>query len=189
MFKRTISLAAAIVLCLTVSLAAADSYTQYSSVRAVSNQRLATRTGPGTRYDEPGSFNKGGYEYKILSKAYDGNIWWLQVEIRTGNGVIWAYTGLKRFDNVRLNAIPEERVIGRCRTSERLTGYYAPTRDASIIKRPVPANVECAIYGYYYGGDGSDFIQIEFYDTGLQQYRRAWVPDTFVDDYEMYYGF
>ncbi len=106
----------------------------------------------------------------------------------TKGGVIWGYTGVKRFDNLNLSLIPEEKVIGRCRTPFSMPGYYAPVYNACPIQRNVPADVECNIYGYCYGED-SDFILIEFYDSGIQQYRRAWVPDPFVDDYEMYYGF
>ena len=190
MFRKLAVVSIVVVLCLATTLVFADAYTQYSSVWATSNRRLATRTGPGTQYDEPGSFNQAGVQYKILSKAYDdrNGIWWVQVEITTKDGVIWGYTGVKRFDNLNLSLIPEEKVIGRCRTSYSTPGYYAPVSNACPIQRNIPANVECNIYGYCYG-EGSDYILIEFYDAGIRQYRRAWVPDPFVDDYEMYYGF
>ena len=191
MFRKIIAILMALVLCLAAVAASASSYTKYSKEKFTAKQRVATRTGPGTEYDEPGSFNKAGKEYKVLSKAYDysNNIWWVQIEIKTKGGLIWAYTGAKRFSDLNLKKIPEEKVLGRCRTSMKMTGYYAPTSKGCPIKRKVPAGVECTIYGYYYGGDESDYIQIEFYDSGLGQYRRAWVPDPFVDDYEMYNGF
>ena len=169
-----------------------DNYTVYADVYATSIARVATRTGPGTQYDEPGSFHKAGTCYRVLSKGYDSRngIWWVQIEISYQGGTIWAYTGAeKRFgNNLNLNAIPEEKIIGRCRTSSSLTGAYAPTADGLTIKRKVPAGVECAIYGYYYRPAG-DMILVEFYDSGLNCYRRAWIQDAFVDDYEMYYGF
>ena len=173
------------------TVSAEDNYTKYAKVKAKANRRLATRTGPGTVYDEPGSFNKAGTKYKVLSKAYDydNGIWWVQVEIKVTGGVIWAYTGVKRFDDLDLKQIPEEKVIGKCRISSSITGYYAPPdAGGTPIKRKVPGGVSCSIYGYAYG-EGSDYIQVEFYDSGLGQYRRAWVPDPFVDDYEMYNGF
>lgn len=190
MIKKITAFFLVLILCLATTLVYADAYTQYSSVWGTSNRRLATRTGPGTQYDEPGSFNQAGAQYKILSKAYDtrNGIWWVQVEIQTKGGVIWAYTGIKRFDNLNLALIPEEKVIGRCRTGFSMTGYYAPGDNACPIQRAVPGNVECTIYGYCYGED-SDKILVEFYDSGIQQYRRAWIPDPFADDYEMYYGF
>ena len=196
MIRKIAALLFVLVLCLGTVQVTAENYTYYSSVWAKANNKLATRTGPGTQYDEPGTFNTAG-EYRILSKAYDGNIWWLQVEIRTNKGTIWAYTGLKRFNNVDLNRIPEEKVIGRCKTAFDMTGYYSPVMsDEYAIRQIVPGGVQCNIYGYYNdpyddGGNGEggcDYIQIEFYDPNTRQYRRAWVPDPFVDDYEMYYG-
>ncbi len=196
MIRKAFILLIVLVLCLGTVQAAAD-YTNYSSVWAIANSKLATRTGPGTQYDEPGTFNTAG-EYRILSKAYDGSIWWLQVEIRTNRGTIWAYTGLKRFNNVNLSQIPEERIIGTCTTAFDMTGYYSPIMSNEYaIGQIVPSGVSCSIYGYYNdpfydggnGEGGSDMIQIEFYDPNTLQYRRAWVPDPFVDDYEMFYGF
>ena len=165
-------------------------YVNYSSVRATSNRRIATRTGPGTEYDEPGSFYKAGTTVKILSKAYDtrNGIWWVQVELNYQGSLYWVYTGVKRFDNLDLSRIPEEKVIGHCRTSTSLTGRYGPSDSAASIKAKVPAGVSCDIYGYVYG-ENSDYIQIQFYDSSRRCYRRAWVKDTFVDDYENYYGF
>ena len=190
MFKRIVVVLVVIIICSTNTLCMADGYTQYSSVWATSNRRLATRTGPGTQYDEPGSFNQAGVQYRVLSKAYDyrNEIWWVQVEIVENGGVIWGYTGAKRFDYLDLNQIPEEKVIGKCRTAFSITGYYAPVSNACPIQKNVPANVECNIYGYCYG-ENSDYILVEFYDSDIKQYRRAWIQDPFVDDYEMFYGF
>ena len=52
----------------------------------------------------------------------------------------------------------------------------------------MPSGVKCDIYALV-RGPYSDFIQIEFYDYGISSWRRAWVKDWAVDDYEMYYGF
>ena len=180
----------ALTLCLLAGCAFGESYTRYANVWAVSNRRLATRTGPGTEYDEPGSFNEAGVSYRILSKAFDSRngIWWVQVEISAGGGIYWAYTGVKRFENLNLDAVPEEKVIGRCTTSFSLTGLYAPVPGGVVISRSIPAGVDGDIYGYVYQDD-SDYILIQFYDASQGCTRRAWVSDTMVDDYEMYYGF
>ena len=166
-------------------------YVSYSSVWATSNQRIATRTGPGTQYDEPGSFYQAGTTVKVVSKAYDSSngIWWVQVELTYNGSLYWVYTGVKRFDNLDLSRVPEETVIGHCRTPNySLTGLYAPSESAASIGASIPAGTECDIYGYAYG-EYSDFIQIEFYDSYRGCYRRAWVKDPFVDDYVNYYGF
>ena len=167
-----------------------DSYTEYAYIWVTLNSRLATRTGPGTGYDEPGSFLGAGYMVTILSRAYDAtsDIWWVQVEFTDGGAAYRAYTNAKCFDGLDLSAVPEERAIGQCSIGSSMTGYYGPSYYYQPIGWPIPAGVTCTIFGYAYQDEG-DFIQVEFYDAGLGQLRRAWIPDWAVDDYEMYYGF
>ena len=167
-------------------------YTDYAYATCTLNSKLATRTGPGTTYDEPGTFLSSGSAVTVLSKAYDNanGIWWVQVEFYYGRNRYRAYTGLKRMSGLNINNVPEEYPIGSCTVNRSLECYYGPGYDYKQISRNVPAGVSCTIYGYAYGGSqSSDFIQIEFYDSGLKCWRRAWVPDPFVDDYWMYYGF
>ncbi len=78
---------------------------------ALATQKLATRTGPGTQYSEPGTFNVKGQWIRILAKAYDsGGVLWVKCEIPTRNGTIVAWTGWKRFDHSTLDIhlVPEE---------------------------------------------------------------------------------
>ncbi len=167
-----------------------NNYTQYASVTGTLNQRLSTRTGPSTKYDEPGTFLRAGDRVTVLSKAWDdvNEIWWLQVEFRSGGEKYRAYTGLKRFSDVNINAIPEEYPLGSCTIGYEMEGYYGPSYEYKAIARKLPAGVSCTVYGYAYGG-ASDFIQVEFYDQGLKQMRRAWVPDWSVNNLYMYYCF
>ena len=164
--------------------------TQYSNVYGRLNQKLATRTGPSTKYDEPGSFLTAGASVIVHSRSYDSmnEIWWLQVEFAANGEKYWAYTGLKRVDGISLYSILEEKQIGECYISQSLPCYYGPSSSYKQIRRNIPAGVSCKIYGYVYGAD-SDYIQVEFYDYNINQLRRAWVPDWSVDPYTMYYGF
>lgn len=76
---------------------------------ALAIQKLATRTGPGTQYAEPGTFNVAGQWIHILAKHYDVNdVCWVKCEIPTSNGTIIAWTGWKRFDHSTLdiNTVP-----------------------------------------------------------------------------------
>ena len=184
--------AAALLLCCALLLSACpglagfDDYTDYANVRATLNRRMATRTGPGTQYDEPGTFPQST-SVRAMSKAWDSRneIWWIQVRFTYQGAEYTAYTGLKRFDGLSLNSLPNESVIGSCSTSRSIEAYYAPSDNAARMSRNVPAGVSCTIYGYVYGSYG-DYIQIEFYDYGIQKWRRAWVKDWAVDDYYMY---
>ena len=165
-------------------------YTSYAYQIGTLNNRLATRTGPGTTYDEPGSFLAAGHQVTVLSKAYDSRneIWWVQVEF-SDNGVRYrAYTGVKRFKDLNLQWIPEEQVIGTCTVTSSMAGYYGPSYSYKEIARKIPSGVQCKIFGYAYGGN-SDFLQIEFYDEAISKYRRAWVPDWSVNNLTMYSGY
>ena len=80
-------------------------YTTYAYITGTLNAKLATRTGPGTQYDEPGTFLSAGSQVTVLSKAYDtrNEIWWIQVEFSVSGSRYRAYTGLKRFTNLNVS--------------------------------------------------------------------------------------
>ncbi|MBP3540746.1 MAG: hypothetical protein J6K72_02855 [Clostridia bacterium] len=70
-------------------------------------QRLSTRSGPGTWYDDTGSYNQlANVWVEVRSRAWDSynGIWW--VEVHVGNK--WLWTGYNRFDSntLPLNGIP-----------------------------------------------------------------------------------
>lgn len=190
--KKTLAFLAGLFLIFFCFGAAAEwnNYSHYASVTATLNQRLATRTGPGTQYDEPGSFLSAGKAVTVLSKAYDSRngIWWVQVEFSSGGNRYRAYTGVKRFRNLNLSRIPEESVMGSCRINSPTECFYGPSYSFREISRKVPAGVYCTIYGYE-PSESSDFIQIEFYDSGIGKTRRAWIADWNADDYYLYGGF
>lgn len=167
-----------------------DHYSDYSNVKYTLNKKIATRTGPGTNYDEPGTFLAPGDTVTVLSKVADptNEIYWVQVEFTVGGQKYRAYTGHWRLNNFNPSAVPDEVPIGSCTVSMNLECFYGPGYNYKKIARSVPSGVNCTIYGYV-EGSGSDFILIEFYDKNLDCYRRAWVSDPFVDDYTMYYGF
>ena len=69
--------------------------------------RLSTRTGPGTTYNEAGSYNSTKNTWvEVSCRAWDSrnDIWWVQVHI----GTQWLWTGYKRFDSstLPLESIP-----------------------------------------------------------------------------------
>ena len=71
--------------------------------------KIATRTGPSTKYSEKGTYNLKGQYLHITAKAWDSSncIWWVEVEI-PGVGLLW--TGAKRFDasTLQLSVLAEE---------------------------------------------------------------------------------
>ena len=75
-------------------------------------QKLATRNGPGTTYDEKGTYNVAGQYIKVLSRAWDSRngIWWVKCEIPYRGEIRVLWTGYKRFDSstLPLESIPVE---------------------------------------------------------------------------------
>jgi len=74
--------------------------------------RLSTRKGPGTQYEEGGTYKVKGEYIEILARAYDkrNGIWWVKCVIpyHGENRILW--TGYKRFDKnqLPLEIIPVE---------------------------------------------------------------------------------
>ena len=65
--------------------------------------RLSTRSGPGTQYQEPGTFFRNdtwkGKTVRVLKKATGNGVWWVQVDFQTDNGNSYrVWTGKKRVD-------------------------------------------------------------------------------------------
>ena len=78
----------------------------------LAKQKLATRDGPGTTYNEKGTYNVAGQYIRVLSRAWDkrNNIWWVKCEIPYRNEIRVLWTGYKRFDSgtLPLESIPIE---------------------------------------------------------------------------------
>ena len=78
----------------------------------LAKQKLATRDGPGTTYNEKGTYNVAGQYIRVLSRAWDARngIWWVKCEIPYRNEIRVLWTGYKRFDpaTLPLESIPIE---------------------------------------------------------------------------------
>ena len=163
-----------------------SSYTYKKNTVAVYNcalkDRIASRTGPSTAYDEPGTFFEKNWQSKyvnVYSKAVGNDVWWLQVEINEGGRKYRVYTGLKRVD-VNINSVPEETCqgTGYVNTTGSVVGYYGPGRDYQPITRQIPRGVQVTIWAYE-----NDFLLIDFYDSNLGMQRRAWIEANLVKRY------
>ncbi len=151
----------------------------YARIQARLSERMATRTGPGTQYDEPGSFFSAGTDVTLISRAYDerNGIWWVQADFTYGGRRYRAYTGAKRFSGLNLSRLPVEVQMGWGYTGTLGEGFLGPGMDYQAVRR-IPAQVHALITGYEYNGrEDRDYIQIDFYDSGIGCRRRAWVPE------------
>ena len=148
-------------------------YNTFTSPQTVQTlMRVASRSGPGTNYDELGSYHKQGYTLTVLSRAYDENngIWWLQVELNYGNELRRMYTGLKRVD-IDINTVQDETPLYFARVNSDNIPYYGPGTAYTAHKNAIAAGTEGIVYAFEDG-----WMLFEFYNAGKKQYRRVWMP-------------
>lgn len=152
-------------------------YPSDTGVVATLSQRAATRSGPGNRYDEPGTFFSAGHEVKVISKAWDSenDLWWFQIEFRYNGEWYRAYTPETRVDiDPALVATEPTEPIEKLSLPEDVRSYFGPG-----------ANYRCyRIAMIYEGYDVKVFAiengwaQIEYIDYALDGWpvRRTWIP-------------
>ena len=92
---------------------AAPSNRGSGGVYGLAIDKLATRKGPGTQYEEGGTYNVKNQYIKVLAKAWDkrNDIWWVKCEIPYNGEIRILWTGWKRFDHstISLDDLPEEK--------------------------------------------------------------------------------
>lgn len=146
------------------ALAATDGY--------VTDSRIATRSGPATKYTEPGSFLSYGSWVKAHTKVWDSSnqMYWVQVEFSSGRETYRAYTGDWRL-SIDLSSVPDEIVLDNTWLNSNTRGYAGPGTN----------------YHYYgdillYKDSNCRIIEVEndfaLIDTSgsSQGWTRVWVP-------------
>lgn len=144
-------------------------YTMYATL----NQRMATRTGPGTKYSEPGTFFSKGDMVKLISLTTDSNgTKWVQAEIEADGQPMRVYTGLKRFTGVDVNALcREERMNVVAMLDSDITPTYGPGWYYAEYDFTLRKGSEVLVLDAENGYD-----MCEFYLNGKPY--RAWIPDS-----------
>lgn len=139
-----------------------------------SNQRIASCSGPGTKYNGTGSYYKAGTQVKALTAAYDkGNgIWWIQIELTYDGELRRVYTGVKRL-NMNADQVPaEEYPVGYSVTVKEAYGYYGPGNGYAMTGNKIPSGTSGTIWAIEAG-----FAQFEYTDAkGIL--HREWIPES-----------
>lgn len=107
--------------------------------------KIATRTGPGTGYTEPGTFLKAGDRVSVISKIYDerNEIWWVQVEFSYNHQWYRAYTGSQRM-SVDLSMVPTEYALSDMDSRDEARNYnpvslrYGPGTGYALMDYTLP---------------------------------------------------
>ena len=154
--------------------------TEYESrpmpTQAYLKDRISSRSGPSTAYEEPGTFFSGkwqGQTVTVVGKAYTSGVWWVEVDFDYGNARYRVWTGLKRVD-VDLDLVPDkQKPIGKASVAPTDAWYgpggnYAKSKVAILFPED-----EIDLYGRENG-----YVQVDFYDVNREFQRRVWVPQS-----------
>ena len=143
-----------------------------------SNQRLPTRSGPGTMYDEPGSFLSAGSEVKVVAKSWDSNnhLYWYHFEFEYKNAWYRLYTTDSRIDVANPGSIPEQPVRGDALDTKYSLYdcdiYYGPgSRYAKVRNVTMLKDKRCDVYAIENG-----WALVDYYDYSRDVQRRGWIP-------------
>lgn len=141
-------------------------------ISATLKQRIATRTGPGNEYDEPGSFFTTGAPVQVLTKVYDfeNDLYWLQLEFVYSGEKLRGYTPHTRVD-VDVNMVPNEDAPTKARIVQRTPNYYGPGTDFKAHTDTIIEGTSGLICAQERG-----YVLFEWYDYYQNLKRRAWIP-------------
>ena len=148
--------------------------------------KLATRSGPGTQYAEPGTFFGSNWQsqtVRVLKKSYDGSVWWVQVDFRNGNKNSYrVWTGVKRVD-VDLNRVKEDGRICDCDIYPTSDTWFGPGGNYARANISINRSACGTIRGKENG-----YVDVEYWyeDDGYDGSHRVWLPESAV--YNLYYG-
>jgi len=137
----------------------------------VLNQRMATRTGPGTKFTEDHGTLPESTEIVIYAQEDSGGTPWVLVEFVRNGKLVRAYTGLKRVD-VEVSDLPKTTKNPKAAiVTEDTPAFYGPDAQYYMaIETPVRAGTELLVYGV-----DRNFALVE-YAREDGTWMRAWVP-------------
>lgn len=151
-------------------------YPSEVGVIAMLSQRAATRSGPSTGYDEPGTFGSAGDEVKVISKLWDSNnhLWWFQIEFPYRGEWMRAYTTESRVDvDPAIVADEPGEPIETVKCATKCNVYFGPGKEyRRYTVSVIHPGTGCKVYAIENG-----WVQIEYTDYGLDNMpvRRGWV--------------
>ncbi|MGI6688173.1 MAG: hypothetical protein ACOX6Y_07455 [Christensenellales bacterium] len=143
------------------------SYPSYSYTPASLNQRMATRSGPGTQYTEELGTLPQSTQITLIEYVTTGVPWGL-VEFYKNGMKVRAYTGMKRinaYGPVAQGSVNYYEVV----LSRSTAVYYGPGYDYAKRKSNVQAGTLLRVFGYENGFTLCD------YQSGCQ-WVRAYFP-------------
>ena len=141
---------------------------------ARTNQRLSTRSGPSTGFSGLADyFDEGGEVVRVLSRANDGTIWWLEIEFEYNGMLVRCYTGLKRID-IAISRVPDDRAgfLYNATVAQDGTAYYGPGTNYKHMPpklTPAAGTAGCVVK------EENGWCCFEYPGEGRETYR-VWLP-------------
>ncbi len=147
-------------------------YTPEKGITCTLTGRMATRTGPGNEYDEPGSFFQAGAQVQAFSKVYDheNELYWVQVEWVYSGEKMRGYTTSTRLD-INVHLLPDDADPVDARIVNRTPNYYGPGADYRAHTDTIYEGQHGRIYAWVNG-----YAFFEWHDDYQNLERRAWIP-------------
>lgn len=162
--------------CLAVADGGVDEDDMWTGHTASLNQRMATRSGPGTKYTEELGTMPQGTAITLLQQEM-GSVPWGLVEFEYRGGLYRAYTGMKRIDTGDdVPWITDEPRLTYLR--QAATPHYGPGTRYVPMDYRLDQGTPVAIYGY----DDSYALVEYLYPLDLSLYARGWVPSEVLRD-------
>lgn len=145
-------------------------------IPATLNQKMATRSGPNTRYTELGTFPQST-EIVVFQQEMGNDVPWVMVEFHGDGGLVRAYTGMKRINvNTSVpwgNTVATEALIGMDVTPRR-----GPGENYASCTKALSAGTKIQVYH-----EESGYVMADFYYPGDSLQTRAWIPLQYLSGY------
>jgi len=142
----------------------------YAPILCTANQRIATRSGPGTKYTEPGSFFKKGAELTVFYQADGSGVPWGYIEFTYRNKLYRAYTGMKRLDVNRTVPYSEEFIVDYVTLTQSFKPYYGPGYEYATLSKAVSKGAQVPVFHAQNG-----WVMFD-YTLANGQLQRGWAP-------------
>jgi uncharacterized protein YraI len=138
----------------------------YTGRRASLNQNMATRTGPNTKYTEPGTFPRST-DITVFYQTSGNGVMWGMVEFKQNGEWYRLYTGMKRIDANNVPKDPEDYIYASL--SSTVTPRYGPGTEYALQSGNFPAGGNVKVF---YKENGYAMVDYEGYSHTI----RGWVP-------------
>jgi len=138
----------------------------YTGQSATLIERMATRTGPNTKYTEPGTFSIDT-DITVFYQTEGNGVMWAMVEFQNNRQWYRLYTGMKRID---ADWVPrDDEAYETRRLSRDATPVYGPGEHYASSKVKISSGERVKVF-FEEGG----YVMIDY--EGGKQVLRGWVP-------------